>query len=51
MGTLPVEPLDVTIDPKTNIITPGVIVIEPDYLIDISSLAESYKEYGHNPGK
>ncbi len=42
--------LDVTIDPKTNIITPGFIVIEPDYLIDISSLAECYKDYGHHPG-
>lgn len=29
--------------------TPSFIVLEPDYLIDISSLAECYKDYGSHP--
>ena len=41
--------LDVSIDPHTQILTPGIIVLEPDYLIDISSLAECFKDYGHHP--
>ena len=28
---------------------PSVIVVEPDYLIDISSIAGCFKEYGHHP--
>lgn len=40
--------LDVTIDAE-GIYTPAFIVLEPDYLIDISSLAECYKEYGSHP--
>ncbi len=41
--------LDSTVDPKTGVLTPSVIVLEPDYLIDISSLAECYRDYGHHP--
>ncbi|MBP1614305.1 MAG: helicase [Bacteroidetes bacterium] len=40
--------LDVSIDEK-GILTPSFIVLEPDYLIDISSLAECYRDYGHHP--
>lgn len=40
--------LDVVID-EAGILTPGFIVLEPDYLIDVSSLAECFKEYGHHP--
>lgn len=40
--------LDVTVDAE-GIYTPGFIVLEPDYLIDISSLAECYKDYGNHP--
>ncbi|MBR3625528.1 MAG: DNA2/NAM7 family helicase [Bacteroidaceae bacterium] len=40
--------LDVGIDAE-GILTPGVIVLEPDYLLDISSLAACYKDYGHHP--
>ncbi|MGL5228808.1 MAG: DEAD/DEAH box helicase [Bacteroidales bacterium] len=29
--------------------TPDIIVVEPNYLFDISSLAECYKPYGHDP--
>jgi Superfamily I DNA and RNA helicases and helicase subunits len=40
--------LEVTEDEK-GILTPGIIVLEPDYLLDISSLAECYKDYGNHP--
>ncbi len=40
--------LDVAID-EAGILTPSFIVLEPDYLLDISSLAECFKEYGHHP--
>lgn len=29
--------------------TPDILVVEPNYLFDISSLAECYKPYGHDP--
>ena len=40
--------LDVVVN-KDGTFTPSFIVLEPDYLIDISSLAECYKEYGSHP--
>jgi len=40
--------LDVSED-EDGILTPRFIVLEPDYLLDISSLAECYKDYGHHP--
>lgn len=40
--------LDVAVD-EAGVLTPSFIVLEPDYLIDISSLAECFKEYGHHP--
>ena len=40
--------LDVTVD-EVGILTPSFIILEPDYLIDISSLAECFKDYGHHP--
>lgn len=37
-------------DSKTeHIIVPGFVVVEPDYLVDISSVAACFKEYGHHP--
>ena len=42
--------LDVAVD-EEEVLTPSFIVLEPDYLIDISSLAECFKEYGHHPLK
>ena len=30
-------------------IIPGVVVVEPDFLIDISSLATCFTDYGHHP--
>lgn len=40
--------LDVFINEKGDYI-PSFIVLEPDYLIDISSLAECFKDYGCHP--
>ncbi|TWJ18118.1 AAA domain-containing protein [Bacteroides zoogleoformans] len=40
--------LDVAVD-ENGILTPSFIILEPDYLIDISSLAECFREYGHHP--
>lgn len=40
--------IDVARD-ENGILTPAIIVLEPDYLLDISSLSECYKDYGHHP--
>ena len=40
--------LDVSVD-EEGVLTPAFIILEPDYLIDISTLAECFKEYGHHP--
>lgn len=40
--------LDVALD-DAGVLTPTFIILEPDYLIDISSLAECFKDYGHHP--
>ena len=40
--------LDVSVD-EAGVLTPSFIILEPDYLIDISTLAECFKEYGHHP--
>lgn len=40
--------IDVTID-ETGAYLPDLIILEPDYLVDISSLAECMKEYGKHP--
>lgn len=40
--------LDVAVD-KEGILTPSFLILEPDYLIDISALAECFAEYGHHP--
>ena len=45
---LPINLLDVRIDEENHYI-PKLIVIHPDYLIDISSLAACFREYGHHP--
>ena len=30
-------------------IRPGLVVVEPDYLLDISSIAACFQDYGHHP--
>jgi hypothetical protein len=40
--------IEVTIDER-GIYLPDLIILEPDYLLDISSLAECMKEYGKHP--
>lgn len=32
-----------------SVVVPGVVVVEPDYLIDISAIAACFKDYGHHP--
>lgn len=39
--------LDCTVDGNTVI--PGLIVVEPDFLVDISSIAACFQDYGHHP--
>ncbi len=34
---------------ESGVLTPSFIILEPDYLLDISSLAECFREYGHHP--
>lgn len=34
---------------EDNIYIPEIIITEPDYLLDISSLAECHKDYGNHP--
>lgn len=40
--------IDVTVD-DNGLYLPDLIILEPDYLINISSLAECIKEYGNHP--
>ena len=40
--------LDVHVDSQ-GVLTPRMIVLEPDYLLDISTLAECFKPYGAHP--
>ena len=39
--------LDCTVTRKK--VTPRLIVVEPDYLVDISSIANCFESYGHQP--
>lgn len=32
-----------------GVITPGLVVVEPDFLVDISSVAACFTDYGHHP--
>ena len=34
---------------SNTLITPGLIVVEPDFMLDISSLAACFTAYGHHP--
>ena len=34
---------------KGDIVVPALIVVEPDYLVDISTIARCFTEYGHHP--
>ena len=40
--------LDTAVDER-GVLTPSLLVLEPDYLMDISTLAECFREYGHHP--
>ena len=41
--------IDVKVDEERKLAIPQFVVLEPDYLIDISSLAECYRHYGAHP--
>ena len=32
-----------------GVIEPGLVVVEPDYLVDISAIAACFQEFGHHP--
>lgn len=34
---------------RDGVITPSLVVVEPDFLLDISSVAACFTDYGHNP--
>ena len=34
---------------ERNVLIPRLIIVEPDYLLDISSLARCFTDYGHHP--
>ena len=40
--------LDIKVDEENHYI-PNLIIVHPDYLVDISSLAVCFREYGHHP--
>ncbi|MDR1782962.1 MAG: AAA family ATPase [Dysgonamonadaceae bacterium] len=40
--------IDVSID-ENGVLLPEIVIFEPDYLLDISSLAECMKDYGKSP--
>ncbi|WP_243345526.1 DEAD/DEAH box helicase [Parabacteroides sp. FAFU027] len=41
--------VDVAFDEENHAYLPEMVVLEPDYLMDISALAECFKDYGKHP--
>ena len=41
--------LDSNLNPQTSNLQPQIIIVEPDFMLDISSLAASFTAYGHHP--
>lgn len=41
--------VDATIDHTAGLIIPQLVIVEPDYLLDVSSVAECMREYGPHP--
>lgn len=41
--------LDVSADEDTQALIPRLIVVEPDFLVDISAIAACFTDYGHHP--
>ena len=41
--------LESTRSPQSSILTPKFIIVEPDFLLDISSIAACFTNYGHHP--
>jgi len=41
--------LDSNLNPQTSNLKPQIIIVEPDFLLDISSLAACFTAYGHHP--
>ncbi len=44
-STAPAQPQTSTLNPQL----PNLIVVEPDFLVDISSIAACFTDYGHHP--
>lgn len=41
--------LEAVADEDTGLLLPRVVVVEPDFLVDISSVAACFGDYGHHP--
>ncbi len=41
--------LDSNINADETVVVPGQVIVEPDFLIDISSIAACFTNYGHHP--
>ena len=41
--------LDCHEEKETKTVVPGMVIVEPDFLIDISSIAACFTNYGHHP--
>ncbi|PZP49464.1 MAG: hypothetical protein DI598_07745 [Pseudopedobacter saltans] len=44
-----VQLIDVVLDDKRGCLLPKLLIIEPDYLVDVSAVAECMREYGSHP--
>lgn len=44
-----VQLIDVRIDEDSNHMEPQLIILEPDYLVDVSAVAECMRDYGSHP--
>ena len=44
-----VEKRDDDASTAATVVTPAIVIVEPDFLVDISSIAACFTDYGHHP--